>query len=126
MYISPATLVRILTDVTGVLNATSGIHDILVKHPTEAAALIPVLADLGEVPSALEAAEKAAPNLTAAIKTYVGATVRGSRVSSPLGDKKAENLVRSLGGMGPMTPDQETLWMNRANPITDDSRNGGA
>ena len=123
MELAPQTIVRILTDVTGMLPGAWPLHDLLAAHPEEASALIPVMQNLGEAPSATRAAEKAAPNLTQAIKGLVGASVPGG-VSSPDGDKKAENLVRSLGGIGHMTPEQEAAWINNSTP-PQDSKFGG-
>lgn len=116
MELSPVTIVRILTDVTGLLPGARSLHDLLAAHPEEAAALIPVMQDLGEAPAAISAAEKAAPNLTKAIKGLVGATPDHGVVTSPIGDKKAENLVRALGGIGTMTPQQEAAWVDRFTP----------
>jgi hypothetical protein len=121
MDLSPATIVKILTDVTGVLSSTQSLHQLLVSHQEEAAALIPILENLGEGPSALAAAEKAAPGLANAIKNFVGSTNGGSTV----GPKKAENLVRSLGGIGPMTAAQEAAWMASKSP-DGDSASGSA
>lgn len=122
MELSPQTVVRIITDVTGLLPGAKSLHDLLAAHPEEASALIPVMQNLGEAPSAISAAEKAAPNLTKAIKGLVGASIPG--VPSPTGDKKAENMVRSLGGIGHMTPEQEATLMNNSTP-EGDSKFGG-
>lgn len=109
----PETIVKILTDVTGLFGSTKQLHDLLVAHPQEAARVIPVIQNLGEAPSALEAAEKAAPNLTAAIKALVGLPDHVPEKVSPIPNMaKAENVLRSIAGVGHMTPDQERLWMD--------------
>lgn len=115
MDLSPSTLIRILTDVTGVLDSTKQLHDILVAHQAEATALVPVIQNIGEAPAAIDAAEKAAPNLTEAIRhlVFVSAPVPEPRT---IVNKKAENLVRSIGGLGPMSADQEAAWMARFTP----------
>lgn len=99
------TIVRILTDVTGLLESTRGIHNILVKHQADAVKLIPVIGNLGEAEAALNAAEQAAPDLTAALKGYFG-----YMPNDTMGAKKVENFVRSMSGIGTMTPEQDSLW----------------
>lgn len=121
----PSTVIKILTDLTAFLPGASPLHEILVAHPDQAAALIPVLQNLGEAPSALQAAAKAAPDLASAImKLAVTINVRAAPGKTPdpvAVHKTAENITRSLGGLGHMTPDQERNWLN---PISGDSRSG--
>jgi hypothetical protein len=118
----PSTIIKILTDVTALLPGAAPIHDILSAHPEQAAALIPVLQNLGEAPSAMAAAQKAAPDLAAAItKLAVTINVRAAPTQIPdtaAVHKTAENITRSLGGLGHMTPDQERQFLSQ------DSRSG--
>lgn len=123
----PSTVIKILTDVTALLPGAAPIHEILAAHPDQAAALIPVLQNLGEAGSAISAARKAAPDLASAIdKLAVTINVRAvpNQVPQPAAvHKTAENIARSLGGLGHMTPDQEKSWMNHTS-LSDDSRSG--
>lgn len=120
-----STVIKILTDLTAFLPGAAPLHEILAAHPDQAAALIPVLQNLGEAPSALQAAAKAAPDLVSAImKLAVTINVRAvpGKTPDPVAvHKTAENITRSLGGLGHMTPDQERNWLN---PISGDSRSG--
>lgn len=116
------TVVRILTDVTGFLPGAASIHSLLAAHPDQAALLIPVIENLDEGESALEAAERAAPDLTAAIKNLASSLVTSSLPGPAPGKASAasaahaESLVRSLGGLGKLTPTQEQAWMDRFTP----------
>lgn len=123
----PETIVKILTDVTGLFESTFWLHSLLAAHPEETAKVIPVIQNLGEAGSALAAAEQAAPNLTAAIKGALGADplpfMSPKAVAQNL--KRPENLLRSLAGVGHMTPDQERLWMDATTRNLSDSQAGG-
>jgi hypothetical protein len=82
-----------------------------------AAPLIQIAATEG--PGAFAAAEKAAPELAAAIKKFIAA--------SPISDgptaqkMHTERLTRQIVGAPALSPDQERKWLN---PISDDSRSG--
>lgn len=117
------TVVRILTDVTGFLPGASPIHGLLAMHPDQAALLVDVISNLGEGESAVAAAERAAPELTVAIKNLVGSL--GTALPNTAAHVvNSESFLRSLGGLGRMTPDEELDWMNRTTAQISDSRNG--
>lgn len=125
----PSTIIKIVTDLTAFLPGASPLHEILVAHPDQAAALIPVLQNLGEAPSALQAAAKSAPDLVSAImKLAVTLNVRAAPGKTPdpvAVHKTAENITRSLGGLGHMDAEQEQRWMDAATPRGDSQSGSG-
>lgn len=77
-----------------------------------------VQAAVAEGKPAFDAAKAAAPQFTKAISDLVAHT------GTPVTAAHLENAARVMGGMHKMTPDEERAWMDRASPISDDSRSG--
>lgn len=86
----------------------------------------PIITNLiKEGPSAFAAAKEKAPGLAIAIEQFVHAHIStGAKSESATAAKAVENATRSVFGLGRMTQEEEMAWMNRANPISDDSRSG--
>jgi hypothetical protein len=110
----------------GLLRAVAWLHpeyggliDFLEAHEDQLQAAGPVIqAAAAEGPGALEAAEKAAPDLARAIKDFAGAIGSGDPADSKV---HAENITRHLVGAPALTPEQTQAWLN---PISEDSRSG--
>ena len=97
------------------------------NHADTLRAVIPVIrAAASEGPAVIDAVRRTAPDtietLKALIETFASprAPIRAAVVS----DVAMENSLRSLAGLPRMTPAQETAWLDRMNPISQDSRSG--
>jgi hypothetical protein len=96
----------------------SSLINFLLGHETELLAAVPVIqAAATEGPSALAAAEKAAPDLAAAIKKFVAASPAAS-ADQKVSSLHAEKLTRQLVGAPALTVDQEHHF------LSEDSRSG--
>jgi len=95
-----------------------GLIDFLTGHETELMAAGPLIqAAATEGPGAFAAAEKAAPELAAAIRGFVAATPAAS--SNPKATSlHAEKLTRQIVGAPPLTPEGERQFLSQ------DSRSG--
>lgn len=122
-----------LTD--GLLRVVAMLHpeyknlvDVAIAHETEIEKLGPVLhAAAKEGPGAFAAAVAAAPDLAKAIHNFVAsmpATASSHEEAAAAIAKRSENVTRVMVGAEPMTPDDEQRWMDRASPISEDSRSG--
>lgn len=127
----------VLNTVTILTNIWPGgrqLHDLLVKYHDQIESLAPIIENIGEAGSALAAAEKAAPELAAAIKDFVRQLPPGTIVSmsasppdvpAPLTAAARENVARVLLGRHAMTPDEEAAWMAAQTASVGDPRFGG-
>jgi hypothetical protein len=113
--------------------------DYVREHEDLIARAIPVIqAAAKEGPAAIDAVEKNAPELVAAVKTMLNASVnaRSHFVSVQLDpaldrvkDVQVENVLRSMAGLPKMSFEAELAWMNRtagSDPSRENSRAGGA
>lgn len=71
---------------------------------------------------ALRAAEQAAPDVLPAIKALIAKLPNMSHTGTS--DAHAEQTTRILFGFPRMTFDEEMAWMDRASPISENSRSG--
>lgn len=87
--------------------------DFVVEHRVQLIALAPVIrAGITEGPGALAAAEKAAPELTEAIKHFISVSPVAA-VTPAITKIQAENIMRRVVGSPIMTDSEQTEFMNR-------------
>ena len=99
----------------------SSLIDFLEAHEDQLAAAGPVIqAAATEGPGALAAAEKAAPDLAAAIKHFISVSpvASGNPKTASL---HAENVTRQIVGVPVLTAAQQSAWLN---PISNSSTSG--
>jgi hypothetical protein len=95
-----------------------GLIGFLTEHEDQLVTAAPIIqAAATEGPSALAAAEKAAPDLAAAIKKFVAASPAAS-ADPKVSSLQAEKLTRHIVGAPPLTVDQEHHF------LSEDSRSG--
>lgn len=102
--------------------------DLAIKYEPQIEKLGPVIvAAAEEGPGAFAAAKEKAPDLAKAIENFVhampGTAVSHAAAAISLNTAK-ENITRQIFGAAKMTPDEEMAWMDRASPISQDSRSG--
>jgi hypothetical protein len=96
----------------------SGLIGFLTTHEDQLVAAAPIIqAAATEGPGALAAAEKAAPELAAAIRGFVAATPI-SPADPKVSSLHAEKLTRQIVGAPALTPNQEREF------LSEDSRSG--
>jgi hypothetical protein len=81
-----------------------------------------IKAAIAEGGSAFDAAKAAAPNLAKSLTDLVSSV--GAAFTKGNGDIHLENFTRGLVGIHKMTPEEEKAWMDRASPVSEDSRSG--
>lgn len=116
--------------VTGALRAIGSFHpeyagfiDKVLKYAPQIEKLGPIVsAGIKEGPGALAAVQHVAPELTHAIRDFIATASPPTegRADASL----AENAAREMFGHPRMTTDEERAWMDRASPISQDSRSG--
>jgi hypothetical protein len=96
----------------------SGLIHFLLGHESQLIAAAPIIqAAATEGPGALAAAEKAAPELAAAIRGFVAASPATS-ANPKATSLHAEKLTRQIVGAAPLTPEGERQFLSQ------DSRSG--
>jgi hypothetical protein len=104
----------------GLLDTIAWLHpeyapiiDFVKSHEDQLAVLVPVIQDsIKEGPGALAAAEKAAPELTQAIKHLVAVSPVASAVPR-IAQIHAENVTRKIVGISPMSAIEETDYISQ-------------
>jgi hypothetical protein len=102
--------------VDGILDTVAWLHpeyapliDFVKSHEDTIAALAPVVTEaIKEGPGALAAADKAAPDLTKAVRDFV-ATIPGTNVPQ-VANYHAENIVRKLVRAPAVSDTQHATW----------------
>lgn len=127
----------------GLLTSIASFHpeykaaiDTVIKYEPMIDKLAPVaIAGAKEGPGIVAAIKDKAPELLAAIKNLVAAshastlTDPGQALPGPTQraqDVHVENVARSLFGLGQMSVEEQTAWMNSKSPISEDSKSGSA
>lgn len=83
-----------------------------------------IISALHEGGSALEAAQKAAPELTKSITELVKRVATAQSAAAKPLDVHAENMLRTVVGFPHLTHEQEMKWMQDKSPISEDSKSG--
>ena len=82
-----------------------------------------IKAGIEEGPGAFTAIKASTPKLAAAISDFIQSHISHD-VTSRAAMVEVENAARVVGGFGRMSSDAEKAWMDRASPISEDSRSG--
>jgi hypothetical protein len=113
----------------GVLRMTAMFHpelktliDVALKYQTQLEALEPIIVAADqEGPSAIAAAEKAAPDLAKAIHDFVNsmpAQAPNAKEAQRMMAVKKEAVTRAMFGSVPMSDQEQKTWLSQAAPET--------
>lgn len=120
----------------GLLNTIARVHPeyagvikTVIEHEDQADEIVDVIRNaVAEGAPAIEAARAAAPNLEAAVRRLV-ASMPGHAPTAAAAAQQieagTENVLRNLGGIPHMTPEQERDWMGKTTASVGDPRMGG-
>lgn len=125
-----------LTLLNGLLNTIASAHPeyasvikTVIAHEDKADEIVDVIRNaVSEGSSAIAAARQAAPNLEAAVRKLVSSLPGHAVTAAAAADQietGVENVLRNLGGLPHMTPDQERDWMDKTTARLNDSQAGG-